>query len=329
MNWYKTYKTSQENWEITQNQYMDKNYTGHINSDAYDAYNNSNGLEWMKYEKYPDLIDTLNINGKSIEIRKQVEKLRYVKKDDQGEIIRDSQGLATYLSDEELEKIGRSPYGGSIGAFVDGKAIGLASDEFGTSGVWVVKDYQRLGLGKRLLAELHNLNPHLAKKPLGQMTNAGYNLARSYHKSLVQKALNDKKSVPNEVLQDYPDLSNKEVSASLKLANNYYLIGHGNNYSDVVMWIHNGMKLEVDDRGVPKNTHNKAFPQLSNTYVAKGRVDKSRKMGSIMFLPQMGASSIQTNALFKRIMVDLERQFPGFTFWMGNQIVNSNYRFIN
>ena len=44
------------------------------------------------------------------------------------------------------------------------------------------------------------------------MTNAGWNVAKAYHKRLVQKALKEGKSVPQNVLQEFPELANQKQS---------------------------------------------------------------------------------------------------------------------
>ena len=96
--------------------------------------------------------------------------------------------------------------------------MGFASNEFGTTGVWVVKEFQRAGLGQKLLALFHKLNPRLAKEPMGQMTDAGVQLTKSHHRQMVREALAEGQPVPPEVLADYPDLtktSNAHVAAAI------------------------------------------------------------------------------------------------------------------
>jgi len=199
-------------WEMTGQEYLADNYTGSISSGAYDSYADSKGLDWVKYEKFGILIDTLNINGQPVEIRAKQEKNKYVKHDENDEIVRDQKGMALYLTDEEIQSKGYSLEEFTIAAFANKIPVGIASDEWGASGVWVVKDFQRQGLGIRLLEELHRLNPRLAKNRLGQMTNAGWNMTKAYHKRLVQKALQEGKSVPQNVLQEYPEFANQKQS---------------------------------------------------------------------------------------------------------------------
>jgi len=191
---------------MTINEYVNYNKTGHISSEAYEQYSTIEGLKWIPYDKYTNFIESININGQPIEIRSEPEKNKFVKQDNEGEIIRDEQGMALYLTDEEMNSYNLPLYTHSIAAFWNKKAIGLASDEWGSSGVWVVSDFQRKGIGTKLLENLHRLNPRLAKNKIGQMTNAGVNLTAAYHKKLVQKALLDGLDVPQNVLNEYPDL---------------------------------------------------------------------------------------------------------------------------
>lgn len=95
------------------------------------------------------------------------------------------------------------------------RPVGFASNEFGTTGVWVVEEFQRNGLGQRLLALFHELNPRLAARPMGQMTPAGVHLTRAHHRKLVQKALAEGKPVPENVLSDYPELVNTSTSMAV------------------------------------------------------------------------------------------------------------------
>jgi superfamily I DNA/RNA helicase/GNAT superfamily N-acetyltransferase/ssDNA-binding Zn-finger/Zn-ribbon topoisomerase 1 len=222
-NWYKKSQNDKEPWQVPLKQYLDNNYKGHISSDAYDSYRTSEGLDWLKYERFPALLDTLNIKGKQVEIRKDTSKNKFGRKDENGEYLRDSSYNLIYLTDEEVLQAGLPLEDGTIAAFVNKIPIGFASNEFGTSGVWVVEEYQKQGLGKRLLQELHKAHPRLAKKPLGQMTPAGFNLSKSYHKYLVQKALKENQNVPSEVLNDYSDINTSPPLKNHLSSNNWYL----------------------------------------------------------------------------------------------------------
>jgi len=49
---------------------------------------------------------------------------------------------------------------------------------------------------------------------MGQATMAGVNLIKSYHRQLVQEALEKGYDVPEEVLKEYPELKNENLQDS-------------------------------------------------------------------------------------------------------------------
>lgn len=67
-----------------------------------------------------------------------------------------------------------------------GEPIGWASDEFGSDGIWVVDEYQRKGIGTELLDLFRS--QYASDRQLGQMTDAGAELARAYHRRLVERS---------------------------------------------------------------------------------------------------------------------------------------------
>lgn len=205
--WYKIAQAEgKQPWQMTRGEYLDSQYTGYISSSAYRNYATSEGISsFVKYEKYPNLIETVNVNNQPVEIRSCSEPRKYVKTDENDEIVRDSQGMAMYLSEEEMKQKGYAMVEVGIAAFVNQVPIGFANDEFGSSGIWVVNDFQRKGIGQKLLWYLHKFNPKLEKNKIGQMTGAGSNLTKSHHKNLVQRAINEGKDIPQNVLQEYPD----------------------------------------------------------------------------------------------------------------------------
>ena len=92
-------------------------------------------------------------------------------------------GEPVYRTDEEMIAEELPLYDTSIIAFHDGNPIAHASNEWGTDGVWVERPYQRLGIGTYML--------HLLRKQfkpdrrIGQMTDAGEQMARSYYRNYV------------------------------------------------------------------------------------------------------------------------------------------------
>lgn len=200
--WYNRIKiANKENWQMTEDEFLKHHYTGFIPSDAYKNYETSTGINFIKKSNYPHLYDTQNIDGKKIEYRMQSRDLQFVKNDKEGNIIRDDKGMAVFLTKQEMLEQGYPTESHEIAAFTDDQPIGFASDEFGSTGVWVIKDMQNKGIGTKLLYDFRKLNPHMQSRKLGQMTNAGYNLARKYHQKLVQDALQEQKPVPQNVLQ--------------------------------------------------------------------------------------------------------------------------------
>lgn len=207
-NWYKKAQINgKEPWQTTWQDFIDYHYTGGIRENAYDQYKTVEGLNWLKKEKYPEIYAIKSFGGYQVEFRKSGELLRYVKHDEEGEIIRDSTGSAVMQSKQEMINNKLPLVDQSIVAFVGDNAIGLAANEFGSTGIWVVEDYQKLGIGSYLMREFRKTMKPESK--IGQMTQAGYNLTKSYHKKLVEEALEQGKPVPEEVLIDYPDLQNK------------------------------------------------------------------------------------------------------------------------
>jgi hypothetical protein len=196
---------TEEPWQMTREDFLASQKTGFIAPGAYETYRTTQGLAWLKKERHPIPYATKQFGGATVEIRKTGEHLRYVRLDAGGEIVRDSQGLATYLSDTEAQVKGYPIEDPGLTAFVGDTAIGWVSNEFGATGVWVVDEFQKKGLGKYLLSEYRKGVPFTRK--LGQMTSEGIALTKSWHKDLVRQALSEGKPVPPAVLKDYPDLT--------------------------------------------------------------------------------------------------------------------------
>lgn len=148
------------------------------------------------------------INDQDIEIRAHEEKLRYAKKDSNGEYLRDDKGMVIFTTEQENSENNLPSVLYSVAAFVDNDPIGFVSDEWGATGVFVVNKYQKLGVGSLLLREFMQLNPHRKTKRLGQMTSAGVNLARKYYRQALQNAIAEGKPVPQHVIKSI----NKPIS---------------------------------------------------------------------------------------------------------------------
>ena len=216
-----------EPWELTQQDFLDKSITGHISSTAYERYATSAGLDWIKYDKHPKLVYRGEFNRQTVEFKSSGEKLKYTKMDpsDPLEIthLRDEHGNLVWMSDEEIAAENLPTEDREIAAFVDKVPIGFASDEWGVPGVWVVRDWQRKGIGMKLLELFSRERPI---KKLGQATIQGREFSAGYHKRLVKQALATGKNVPPEVLADYPDLKGAVAER------------HGGSDQDRGLWYH-------------------------------------------------------------------------------------------
>lgn len=118
-----------------------------------------------------------------ITFRQTGEKLQYVAHDEKGDILRDGKGEAVMMSDEEIRQKGLPEKDTTVYAFDGPHCVGYASNEFGAVGIFVEKNYQRQGIGKELLRLYMK---QWKKQPrIGQMTQAGENLVRSYYRKHV------------------------------------------------------------------------------------------------------------------------------------------------
>lgn len=164
--------------------FIDYHKTGHIREGTYEQYEKD--LSWLKISESPILYKTVTFNSEELELRKSGEKLKYVKTDKSGEIVRDKKGAALYLSDAEMKQKELPTHDTCIVAFNEkGEAVGYASDEFGATGVYVLTEYQRKGLGLELLTEYRKqVKP---ERRLGQMTPSGEQLVRKYYRTFQAK----------------------------------------------------------------------------------------------------------------------------------------------
>lgn len=157
-----------------ENDYLNFHCTGKISDDSY-----SNYTVQRDFNKYPVLrYSFIDKMGECIELRQSGESLKYVKKDENDEIIRDSNGMAVYLNEDEMIKKGLNLFDTTLVAFNEKKeSVGLASDEWGADGVWINSNYQKRGIGSVLLEQFRTQFPEDRK--IGQMTFLGKKLVRS------------------------------------------------------------------------------------------------------------------------------------------------------
>jgi hypothetical protein len=174
------------NWD----DFLSHHKTGYIPSTAYARYQKDGGLAWLgNKSKHPKLLATKQYGPHTVEFRQSEEPLQYTKTDAEGNIVRGPDGRALMLSPEEMKTKNLRHTDATIVAFINDEPIGLASDEFGTAGVWVEKRYQRLGIGSDLLVMFMEDNPKFitGKSKIGQMTDAGESMTKSAYDKLSQK----------------------------------------------------------------------------------------------------------------------------------------------
>ena len=176
--------------ELDKDEFFNHHYTGGIPDDAYKRNETEGGLKWLgDKSKYPMLIDTSKHGNFTVEFRQRDEENKYVKHDNDGNILRYSNGDPVYLTRDEMIAEKLSLRDQTIVAFVDDKPIGLASNEFGTVGVWVEKPYQGFGIGTDLMEKHIEQRPDIksGRNKIGQMTSAGKRLTRKYYDKMEKK----------------------------------------------------------------------------------------------------------------------------------------------
>jgi GNAT superfamily N-acetyltransferase len=226
--------------KVTEDEFLEYHLTGHIEPHAYERYE-AGDLDFIHKNEFDTLLETREVNGKSVEIRLQSEPAKYGKRtvaasdaererlyaeyekaaaalgttpmmagidlghgsdkynslaefekrwrDSGSDWVRDERGEIVYYSPQEMQERGLPAFSYTVGAFVGDKAVGYAGDEFGASGVYVARAYQRHGLGLSLLKTYLEKSGRLAKgSQLGQMTPAGRVLVRKLHQQLVKDA---------------------------------------------------------------------------------------------------------------------------------------------
>ena len=213
MNWYKRAQIDgKEPWELTQSEFLNYHNTGFIRSDAYEMYDSVDKLKekgFVDIDKHPVFYSKGKFGPYTIEFRQSGRDLQYTKTNEEGWPVYDSNGRALMLSKEEMIEKELPLKDTTIVAYHGDDPVGWVANEFGATGVWVVKEFQGLGIGTYLLKEYRkNIKPD---RRMGQMTIQGTMLVRKYHKNLVKEALQEGKPVPEEVLKDYPDLVDPNI----------------------------------------------------------------------------------------------------------------------
>ena len=208
MTWYTLAQLEDKKyWEMTQEEFVNYHKTGHIPSESYQKYKTVEGLNWLTRERHPILHSSKEFNGRLIEFRKSGEKLKYTAQDEDGNIRRNEHGDAMTMTDEEVAQKGLNTHDAAITAFDGDVAVGLASDEFGTDGIWVVEEYQQMGIGTYLLMALRD--QFKEDRRVGQMTYEGVQMTKNLHKKYVERAMEEGHQIPLGVLAEYPELQER------------------------------------------------------------------------------------------------------------------------
>lgn len=176
--------------QLDQDDFLRHHYTGHIDSSAYSQYEKEGGLSWLgDKSKYPVLLHKGKYGQFDVEFRQTGQVNRYIKTDDNGDIVRGADGKALDMTPEEIKSAGLATHDETIVAFVGDKPVGFASNEFGAVGVWVEGPYQKVGIGTDLMAMHIELRPRVkaGKSKIGQATDAGISLMKAYHRKMSKK----------------------------------------------------------------------------------------------------------------------------------------------
>jgi hypothetical protein len=191
----------------TSDEYIAHTITGFIQPDAR-GYSTEPGSDrqhdfgHVKKKNYPKLHGIIRAKGKRLEMRRRGEEAFYAQDDPDNEydLLRDKSGSPIYMTKAQMKREKLPRYDTTIAVFDGNRPVALASNEWGVPGIWVDTEYQRLGIGLRLLKEFHKVKRF---KKLGQATPAGRQMARAYHRSRVRDAMRAGRKVPDKVARDY------------------------------------------------------------------------------------------------------------------------------
>lgn len=141
-------------------------------------------------QDYQKLLNTITVNGIQFEVReKQIDRWdnKYVKTDENKDIVRDENGKAMYLTKDEIAKLippeKRYVYEFAIVRKDTGDIVGNTSDEWGALLVTVAQEYRNFGFGTLLVKLKRNREP---TKGSGGFTSAGLSNFRRVHSEMVR-----------------------------------------------------------------------------------------------------------------------------------------------
>lgn len=151
-------------------------------------YSLNNDMENIRYADYETLINRIKKNGLFFELRMNTEGgLKYGKKDEEGEYIRDKNGRVVLLTAEEIKLLGLPTEEYSFAIFDENKqAIGLAQLEWNATLIAVVKEYKNWGFGNILMDVFESKYPG---NDSGGFTPEGISFLKNYHSKKVREYL--------------------------------------------------------------------------------------------------------------------------------------------
>lgn len=109
----------------------------------------------------------------------------YIKTDDDGEVVRDKDGMAVSMTEEEIVKSGyRNKYDRNVIAVNNNQQIvGSAQNEWGCVLIYVVEEYKGVGVGKELANFYRKYYP---SRTSGGTTSGGFKNLIKYHERQVR-----------------------------------------------------------------------------------------------------------------------------------------------
>ena len=177
---------------MTKNEYLE--YLEAFKSHPEDAYlfsieRDNAQIPKDKLEKEYNLINTIKHGSEYIKYYvnngEKNKSDKYIKVDDDGIVMRDDDGIALYMSEDEIKKAGyRERYDRSVIAVNNNQQIvGSAQDEWGCVLIYVVIEYNGVGIGKELVNFYRNYYP---SKSSGGTTSSGHKNLIKYHERQVR-----------------------------------------------------------------------------------------------------------------------------------------------
>jgi len=151
-------------------------------------YSINDGMESIEYNDYETFINRIKTHGLTFELRMNTRKgLKYGKKDEKGEYIRDENWKVILLSDDEIKLLGLPTEEYSFAIFDEDKqAVGLAQLEWNATLISVVGEYKKLGFGKILMDAFESKYPG---NDSGGFTPEGISFLKKYHSEKVREYL--------------------------------------------------------------------------------------------------------------------------------------------